>query len=100
MAVTRKKRNAKSGTQQTARRTSRKTAKRAGAWPNGRVVKNEELKAAIAKIEKHLATRGEEPDFIQRIDRSAKERGRPYMSLREINREIKAAREELRLKRK
>jgi hypothetical protein len=100
MAVTRKKRNAKLRTPRTARRKPRQTEKRADAWAKKPVVKRGELKAAVARIEKHLASLEEEPGFLQRIDRSAEESGRPHMSLREINREIKAARAELRLKRK
>ena len=98
MAVTRKKRNTKATGSRTARRSPRQAAKRVEEPKNPRSVKRQSLKAAMAKVEKHLNTLGEEPEFLQRIHRAAKENGTDRLSLREINREIKKAREELRLK--
>jgi hypothetical protein len=98
MAVTRKKRTTKAANSRTARRSPRQTAKRVEQPKNPRSLKGEDLKAAVAKVEKHLNTLGEEPEFLQRIHRAAKENGTEYLSLRAINREIKKAREELRLK--
>jgi prevent-host-death family protein len=63
------------------------------------IVKRGDPQAVIMSLEEYLKL-GEEPSFLKRIHRAAKENGLDRLSMRDIDREIKTARKELRLKKK
>ncbi|HEX4378863.1 MAG TPA: type II toxin-antitoxin system Phd/YefM family antitoxin [Candidatus Acidoferrum sp.] len=63
------------------------------------IVKRGDPQAVIMSLEEYLKL-GEEPAFLKRIHRAAKENGLDRLSMRDIDREIKTARKELRLKKK
>ena len=90
MSVTRKKIN----TRVRATRPDKRISRQAKARPKTRAAsptKRRQLKDALAKLQKQL---GPVPAFLKRIDEAASKNGRRYLSLRDINREIKAVRKE------